>query len=379
MQKQKVLGYFLYGHHQKYQLELFLSLLSALKHLRRDSHGVTISVVTDQPNLDPDLPIDILLISPEEFASWTNGGAYHHRAKCFALKKLLDHYQCPVVMVDTDTFFLKSPVYLFERISPAQTVMHCKETNAIGKLPSYQPLLERLGRTIDVDGVQISPSSPMYNSGVIGLDPSHALLVEKSITVLDMVYAAYPLFNVEQFAIGVVLDQYTKLTSSDDVVFHYWGYHRSFIHIQAERLFADFTANTLEKQLNASIPNPLGYPRMPLRDRLIARLSGAISGWNGDYRFAYLAYRCAFFYAAQDAQYANTWAQVALEILQKNTTHYQTIKQDFYRFKPNQLHQLSWLDPQIRTAWKQFWHQADTRIADAQVDSRPVDFRQVDS
>lgn len=355
MTEYRVLGYFFYGGSEEYKLELFFSILSALKQLENTASNIKISVVTDQADFDPNLPIDILHISPDELANWTDSGAYNHRAKCFALKKLLEHYQCPVVMVDTDTYFLKPPSELFDRISPTQTVMHCREVDAIENHPLYQPFLPNIGNGLNVQGISFTRHAPMYNSGVIGVDSCHLALINQSIDVLNEVYRICPVFNVEQLSIGLVLNQKTTLSTSDEIVAHYWGYSRYFIHVQSRRLFTDFSAKTLEKLLKLPFPAQLGYPEKSLRDKLMTSALSKLYKWDDDYRFAYLSYRSAFSYASQDEEYANVWAKIAIESLKRSNVDRlaDSIRQDFRWLWAENLDRIDWLHSETKDAWQE--------------------------
>jgi hypothetical protein len=365
----KILAYLIYGDIQEYQLELALSVLSALRFLKQGQESITISVLTDRPDLKFDLPVDRILISPEEFAEWTQGGSYNYRAKVLALMKAIDFYQGPVALVDTDTYFRQSPARLFDRVSPQVSVMH-KFEYEICNQPYWQPVVQQLGDGIEIEGVQISPQSPMFNSGVIGVDVSHRSLLDKCLAVLDKVYVLSPIFNVEQFALGVVLNQYTQLSTSADLVWHYWGMNRGFIHVQTARLLQNFTPAKLESVLAELATLPLGAPPKSFQDKAVGRFLGFTKGWDDDYRFAYLSYRCALAYAIQDRDYANVWAKVALGGVKKSieaeagtiapaitncSRPPATLQGDFRLFNPAHIDRLDWLEPAVKQAWMEFW------------------------
>jgi hypothetical protein len=61
----------------------------------------------------------------------------------------------------------------------------------------------------------------MWNSGVIGLAPNHASLLEEAIQTCDCVYEATGAFNSEQYAVGVTLAMRLKICEAKDVVYHY--------------------------------------------------------------------------------------------------------------------------------------------------------------
>lgn len=367
----KVLAYLIYGDKREYQLELALSVLSALRFLKKSQEksqeSITISVITDRPDIgfpdiEFDLPVDRILVSPEEFAAWTQGGSYSYRAKILALMKAIDHYQAPVVLVDTDTYFLESPVRLFERVSPQGSVMHNFEYEICNK-SYWQPVVQQLGAGIEIAGVSVSPRSPMFNSGVIGVDVANRSLLDKALAVMDKMYALSPIFNVEQFALGVALHQYTKLSTSADLVWHYWGMERGFIHVQTSRLLQNSSFADLESLLANLATLQLGSPAKPFQDKAMSRWLGLIKGWSNDYRFAHLSYRCALAYASKDQAYANAWARVALsavntaidEALPDRSLALSTIQQDFRQFDPDNIRALDWLEPIVKQCWFRLW------------------------
>jgi hypothetical protein len=359
----KVLAYLFYGNQREYQLELFFSIFSALQQLRAtgEQDDVVISVISDRSDFDPDLPIDHLQFSAAEFAEWTRSphGTYNHRVKIHALIKALDHYQAPVALIDTDTYFTASPTQLFERISPQKTVMHLLEFAHVVDHDLWQPMMEKIGDGVEVNGIEVSPQSSMFNSGVIGVDPSHRELLERSLTVVDDLYGRSPIFNVEQFAVGVTLNQATQLSTSEDLITHYYGFSRRFIHLQTSRLFPDFSAATLENLLQSSSSPAVGYPPKSLPDRIITRILAAINRWSPEYRFAYISYRTAFFYAPQNREYANIWAAIALQMVQsfkgQSDFSLEQAQRDFPRFQADKVVLLDWLNPSTRNNWIQFW------------------------
>lgn len=372
----KVLAYFLYGDRQEYQLELAFSIISALRclkvqRLQQSQDAITISVITDRPELNFDLPVDRILLLPEEIAEWTQGGSYNHRAKILALLKVLDHYQAPVALVDTDTYFINSPVKLFDRISPQSSVMHQFEYS-IGNQPLWRSIVEQLDEGMEIEGILVSGQSPMFNSGVVGIDPANRSLLETSLLVLDKVYSLSPIFNVEQFALGIVLNQHTKLSQSADIVKHYWGIERDFIHIQSSRLLSDPTLLSLESRLKKLESLELGCPAKPFKDKTVSRLLALMKRWDDDYRFAHLSYRCALSYATKDAEYANAWAKVSLSAMQSSidetmrnpdfsdsdfARRLSNMQRDFRKFNPAHINALAWLEPTIKRDWLGFWQQ----------------------
>ncbi len=356
-----VLTYLLYGDNKTYELEFLLSALSARIHLRSDQRGddgsdaVRIELISDRPRFDKSFPFDVRVIDPDTMRAWTStpGRSYNHRVKVLALLDAMRHAgDEPVALVDTDTFFTASPRRLFERIGPDATVMHEQEVPAIADDPDCADVVEFIRHGVEIEGFHMSAATPMFNSGVVGVLPSHAPLVKQALALLDALYDRAPVFNVEQFAFGVVLDQRTKLATCKDVVHHYWGHTRGFIHVQADRHVNPRDAATfcaLESQ-----PLPLlGEPPKAWQDKLASRVRGTLGGWSKDYRFAYLAACSAHRQAPHDRAIANAWAAVALEDLRRLTGEAspQRMRADFGRWFAQPLERLPWIDRELHARW----------------------------
>lgn len=236
--------------------------------------------------------------------------------------------------------------------------MHVREA-AIGGSELWQPIVKQIGSGMNIAGIQISARSLMLNSGVIGIDPADQSLINSAIEILDYLYQVAPIFNVEQFAIGAVLDQKTQLSVGDDVINHYWGVRKEFVRVQLLKVLKE---NTLEKITQiletTALEVPEVYPRIRLRDRVITTLNFL---WHRDhdYRRAQLAYRTALYYAKKHVGYANAWANTALESV-KVSKHRDRQKnaRDFRYLNKDAIEQVSWVRPPTRRGWMQFWQQS---------------------
>lgn len=350
------LSYLVFGKRREYQLELTWSVLSAVRHLRRDPADIRIVLVTEEGNERPDLPIEHVHFSPAEFASWTGDGRNVHRIKEFALLKVLDRYRGKVAHLDPDTYFIDHPRRLFERVGPGQTVMHENE-GPLGRHPIWAPLLEK--GVSEVAGYPVTPQSPMYNSGVIGLTYEDCDLLRRSVELEDALFDLAWVFNIEQFATGAVLRAHTRLSECKDLLVHYWGPQRHFINLECDRRYPAFTREAFERLVGLPELPLLGYPPMGLWDRLASYLLIGRRARDGDYRFAYLAARCAASCARRDPALANAWARVALEGLRfvqtKSTSQQPATADDLRRDFQLFCHTPAWLSPDLTSAWQAFW------------------------
>lgn len=267
------LAYLCYGDSERHWLELRASLLSALRHMPGDC-GVAVVVATDHPERVHALGLDVEVAHLDEatLARWRGRRDYNHRIKNAVVPWLLDRYEAPVCLVDTDTFFVASPVKLFDRVGPGRTLMHAPEPPDAG---------DRIARALG--GAQFD--SPLggawrfaegrvtaWNSGVIGVDPAERAILDEVLWLSDEVYGRVKIFNVEQFAFAQVFMRRSTVSKADDVVVHYWGAYRPFFHVRARRAFARVEGGSVEEQVAATADLHAAPPGHPTLRRLSLRL-----------------------------------------------------------------------------------------------------------
>lgn len=348
----KVLAYFLYGDDREYQQELEFSLLSALRFLKQRDEGISIRLICESETVCSHLPIERLIFSEPELLDWTYNKTFGLRAKIGALLKAVDHYQCPTVLIDTDTYFTEHPVKLFERVSETRSLLHTYEYPIVdSSLPGWKRILDKIGAGIEIDGVPIHPQSPMYNSGVVGVHPAHRSRLETAFAIVDHLHAIAPVFTLEQYGFSASLAHHTDIATCEDVIQHYWGAEKDFIRVQIVKSLEQGTADALLTQLPKL---ERIYPPIRKRDRILTGLS-FFKHRDNHYRRAQLAYRSALFYAKKDIGYANAWANNALQALRISTPPFEHA--DFQQFRQNTIHSLPWISPSVKRGWIKFWQQ----------------------
>jgi hypothetical protein len=155
------------------------------------------------------------------------------------------------------------------------------------------------------------------------------------------------------------------LSESEDLVRHYYGPEREFIHLHVARMLKDFSPAAFENLMASPTFHQPGYPSIFLSDKVASRLLELVKGWNDHYRFAYLAYRTALSYAKKDIEYANIWANIALKVLQisvKGELSPETrlpasanLERDFYQLSRPVIESLPWLNTEVKQSWLDFW------------------------
>jgi hypothetical protein len=302
--KRATLAYLVYGSASGYDAELAFSVESA----RKSAEGapLDVAIVTDRERLTYPVDARLVRVSPAELAGWTHDGRYGHRAKLCALRRLLAEGAERVALIDTDTYFVGSPAALLARISPSTPVMHAPE-GPVGDDAAWRGVFDDPARAALLGARGCNPSTPMFNSGVVGVCSAHAHQVDAAIAFLDAHQGDVHAFNLEQVAWSVALAAAGKVVPADDLVVHYWGHRRPFVHVQIARALAGAALS----------PGALGFPRVALRDRLHSRAVSALHGWGDDARFSFHAALAARRSERAGDGYAAAWAETSLVALER--------------------------------------------------------------
>ena len=217
-----------------HEAEVGFSILTAVHQGLPDS--CRCRIFTDHPERFRGLPADVVNITPEEWTEWSGPHRFAHRRKILALRRALAEADGDkVVLLDGDTWWRRSPTHLAERIGPGRAVLHILEgrIDAICT-PQSQSLAAFLASgpfaTADGSRLAITPDTPMWNAGVIGLDAADAGLLDEVLEMTDGLLAHGRFHVLEQLAFSRVLAARTSLRAADDIVFHYWPpyLHRPF-------------------------------------------------------------------------------------------------------------------------------------------------------
>ncbi len=353
-----VILFVLYGENREYHLELTYSVLSAWRFLRSGDNNTRIVLFADRPNLRPDLPVECVEISKDTLTQWRLGGRYSHAIQVYALHHALERFRDKVILVDTDTYFKAHPKLLFDRISSGRAVMH-KDEGPLGSSPDRLVFEELVAKcTGDLGGYPVSMTTRMFNGGVVGLSPSDKEHLADVKRCMEEVLDTHPVFTAVQLAASVVLQSTLQLSFADDVIRHYWGASRPYVHYQIERMFPDFEKAS-QQAMEGHFQIVRDVPPRRVSHRIAARLKRWRRSANGAYEYAYLAYRSALEEEGQPA-YSNMWAKIALNLLQFGAFGSKDdVREDFREFGAGELDRHLWMTDKVRKQWQEYWKALD--------------------
>ena len=238
-----------YGGLAQYRRELKYSLISLMAGL--DPAQARIVVYTDAPGVYGGWPVTVVDMAGQ-VAAWSGNGLYHHRIKPEVVRDALARFHAPVLFLDSDS--IVRPGFHAEvaaRMADAVVMNRFEKTDPFPALAGFRTALPHLG-LYRYD----RQNSRMYNSGLIGVRPRHAPMLEDTLAFIDALIGRARKFpTIEQFALSEVFRlNGVAVAEVHDSFLHYWqGRRRIYM--------ADRIAKSLSPDWNNLNP-PAEWARM---------------------------------------------------------------------------------------------------------------------
>ncbi len=203
----KILLYIVYGDDDVYYDGALFSFLTFSNWLENDNQ-IEAYVLTEKPEKFIGFPIHVLLMTDEQKNDWSLNGQYHFRIKNRGLAYVMDKIKLDgmdkILFLDTDTYFHKSPLTLFNLIQPNQAVFYLNEGLIYDK-KRFFPYVENLeGRKIKIDDeiYELSKKSAMWGSLMVGITANMRPSLDWADKLILRFYDIVPSHTIEPFALS---------------------------------------------------------------------------------------------------------------------------------------------------------------------------------
>jgi len=219
------------------------------------------------PDSLKDISITFRLLSDEEVTqSLLKANGFLLALKVTVLQKFFETIgKGNVLLVDTDTFFVKDPHPLFESIEKGDVIMHVKE-HKIKNRPALRGYL--IGKTFKDDcgsDFRIDSNVDLWNTGVVGMSHEMSPQLIAVLHLIEQLTADVNFHILEQLSFSYVLQKDRRFLPADPYVVHYY-FFKSFVHVLGR--YFRFTINEdtqlLDKLRLANIlPEQIAYADLP--------------------------------------------------------------------------------------------------------------------
>ena len=251
----KILLYIVYGDDQGYYDGAKFSYLTFMNWVSEKDNIETV-LLTQKPEEFKNLPVKTISISEKQKKDWSLNGKYHFRIKNRGLSYVMNKLKLvngdKILFFDTDTYFHKTPLPLFDLIQPNQALFYLNEGRIIKRkrFDIYVKTLEKKKIIIDNKNYELSDKSRMWGSLMVGLMPNMYSSLEWSDKLLLELINIVPAHTIEPFALSEALVRKYQIVEGKDFVSLY-STSRKKLH--ATEILSKF----FEQQINNSLEDQI--------------------------------------------------------------------------------------------------------------------------
>ncbi|HVG41013.1 MAG TPA: hypothetical protein VM888_05320, partial [Chitinophagaceae bacterium] len=179
------------------------------------------------------------ILTPQEIKEYIGIREFKHihRLKIFVLKHCFQKYKSNLLYIDGDTYFLKSPVELINKISNNTSIFHAKEFELSKESEygggkslklGYDPIkllssvIKKINCELHEKDYKLDMNVEMWNAGVLGISFNNHSLLDDVLKLTDRISKKTSYFLAEQFAFSYILFKKTALMPAYEFIYHYW-------------------------------------------------------------------------------------------------------------------------------------------------------------
>ena len=219
----KILLYIVFGENKGYYDGAKFSILTFMNWIYPED-PVDIIILTEKTDEFKSYPVKVLPLSRKQISEWSLNGKYIFRIKNRGMAYIMEQLQLDaldkILFLDTDTYFHKSPLPLFDLIQPDQALFYLNE-GLIYDRKRFQVYIDHLeNRSIKVDNdvYKLSKDSAMWGSLMVGLMPNMRPSLEWADKLMQVFIDIVPAHTIEPFSLSESLLKNYKITEGKKYV-----------------------------------------------------------------------------------------------------------------------------------------------------------------
>ena len=240
--KRRVILYIVYGNDSCYYDGAKFSFLTFMHWIDKKDQ-IEIVVLTEKTQEFINYPVNVLPISDKQKNEWSLNGQYHFRIKNRGLAFVMDELnlseQDKILFFDTDTYFYKSPLELFNLIKPNQALFYLNE-GLIYKRKRFNVYVKHLeGVKINIDNknYELSKKSSLWGSLMVGIMPNMRADLDWADKLMIHFFDIVPSHTIEPFALTETLkDNFNIVEGKKHVSLYSTSRKKEYV----KKILADF-------------------------------------------------------------------------------------------------------------------------------------------
>ena len=219
----KILLYIVFGDNKGYYDGAKFSLLTFMNWVLTED-PIEIVILTEKPYEFKAYPVNVFPINALQKNEWSLDGKYNFRIKNRGMAYIMDQLELTeydkILFLDTDTYFHKSPLLLFDLIKPNQALFYLNE-GLIYNRKRFQVYIDHLeGKLIQIDDdeYELSKKSAMWGSLMVGIMPNMRHSLDWADKLMQVFIDTVPAHTIEPFSLAESLLRKYKMTEGKKYV-----------------------------------------------------------------------------------------------------------------------------------------------------------------
>jgi hypothetical protein len=270
----------------KIHVQNLFSILSTIPYYKSEEKTFSILIYTDNPAFFKKwlYPYDFINYHPinhDLLTQWKGPYNYIFRVKIKAIENSLENLKGKILYLDGDTFFINSPVKIFDKIGHGHTMMYLKEgAFSDPDFKNWECIRQHMKThkfKTEKNLFEFPLEQFMWNAGVVGINHSNKQFIDLVLDLTDQYCAQVSLnaYHQDQVMFSYVLQNNTIIHSAEESIFHYCYGTRKAHMIKILNEFFKTHKNSDHKHLLQEIykititPVPNGQITKSLYDQVI--------------------------------------------------------------------------------------------------------------
>ena len=203
----KILLFIVYGEDQGYYDGAKFSLLTFMNWMS-EKDLIEIVILTEKPEEFFNYPVTVVKMTSAQKKEWSLNYRYHFRIKNRGLAFIMDFLDLcekdKILFLDTDTYFNKSPLSLFDLIQDDQALFYLNEGKIYDRkrFDVYVKNLKGRKITIDDEIYELSTKSALWGSLMVGITANMRPSLEWADKLMIKFYDLVPSHTIEPFSLS---------------------------------------------------------------------------------------------------------------------------------------------------------------------------------
>ena len=251
----KVILYIVYGDDQTYYDGAKFSLLTFMNWIPANEK-IDFVVLTEKPQEFTNYPVSTFTLSNEQMKAWSLNGKYHFRIKNRGMAHIMDklalNNKDKIIFFDTDTYFNKSPINLFNLIDEKRALLYLNEGRIYDRkrFNVYIKNLENITIKIDQEFYELSKTSSMWGSLMIGLMPNMRPSLDWADKLMLKFLELVPAHTIEPFSLSEsLLRKFTIVEGKKYVSLYSTSRKKDHCRKILSNFFNDYSTYSISEQI----------------------------------------------------------------------------------------------------------------------------------